>query len=165
MRKLNEAFQRPSAFDSMSNYAGEIPADAWLCLMARNRDSDTLTESNWRSALTLLGGESDTVQIFRFGHWAYGWVEYLAVQENTPQAKIAAEIEAKIEAYPVLNEDDWSELETAEADKVWANCYDTKERIVYIREHKDQFDFRSMSDLIAVVRGQYFIGYASELLS
>jgi hypothetical protein len=42
--------------------------------------------------------------------------------------------------------------------------YNIEERIKYIRENESQFEFSSYSDLISVVRGKYFIGYASELI-
>lgn len=88
MMKLNEAFKSPSAFDSISNYAGSIPDPKWLVLLARNRDSDILTESNWECALKQLGGESDDCQVFRFGHWACGWIEYLCVRASSDSASL-----------------------------------------------------------------------------
>lgn len=164
MNKLKDIVKNPSGWDSLSNFLGELPENDWLCLVIQNRDSDTLTESNFRSALKLLGGESKNVQVMRYGHWACGWWEALAVKENTPQAKIATEIDDKLQDYPVVDEEDWSELESETADKVWRDCYNTKERIEYMREHRTQFDFRSIQDAIACARGRYFLGYASELI-
>jgi len=59
----------------------------------------------------------------------------------------------------------FSEYETEEANDVWRDCYRPEERIDYIRKHRSQFKFRGLSDLIGCVRGHYFAGYASELLS
>ena len=165
MRPLNTVVKSPSAFDSLSNYAGVSDFPAMDYLLTRNRDSDTLTESNWRSALKLLGGEGDNVEILRFGHWACGWWEALAVKQGTPQHAIALEIEERLEGYPVVDENDWSELEEETAAQVWRDCYRPKERIAYIREHRNQFDFRGMADLLGCARGNYFAGYASELLA
>lgn len=108
MKQLKNVVASPSAFDSMANYTGEIPEDNWLCLLTRNRDSDTLTESNFECALKELGGESETVRIDRFGHWACGWWESLSVLKDSRAEEMALSIEKRLESYPVLNDDDWS---------------------------------------------------------
>ena len=64
----------------------------------------------------------------------------------------------------MLNEDDWSTLEYEEAGEVWQNCYSVQERIDYIREYRSQFEFHDFKDMWACVHGEYFAGYASELL-
>jgi hypothetical protein len=165
MKKLIDVMANPSGFDSMANYAGDVPDSAWLVVMTRNRDSDVLTESNWECALNRLGDESDAVQVFRFGHWACGWWEALCVQAGTDSEQTGRAIFRALEDYPVLDEADFSEKEQSEADSVWRDCYRIKERIDYIRKFRSQFDFRDLSDLIACVRGEYFAGYASELLN
>ena len=164
MKKLIDSFKNPSGFDSISNYSGDIPDDSLLVVMTRTRDSDILTESNWTCALKMLGGESETVEIVRFGHWAVGWIEYLCVKSQSVSEAIGQQIEDKIESYPVLNEGHFSELETEEANRVWSECYDSKDRIEYIREHRSQFEFHNFADMLSCVRGNYFAGYASELI-
>lgn len=164
MPLLRDIVKNPSGFDSIANYLGDIPEPDWLCLMTRSRDSDCLTESNWRIALAALGGESDDVEIFRFGHWACGWWEALAVRDGSPQADAAREMFASLQDYPVLDEGDFSELEMEEANRVWSDCYQESERLEYIRKNRSQFEFSSLSDMIACVRGKYFCGYASDLL-
>lgn len=161
---LRDVVKNPSGWDSLSNYLGEIPEPEWLCVLTRNRDSDELTESNWRCALKQLGGESDNVTIDRFGHWACGWWEALSVKAGSPQHRIAQEIKASLDNYPVLDDEDFSELEQESADRVWRDCYNSSERIEYIREHRSQFDFHNFADLLGSVRGNYFSGYANELL-
>jgi len=165
MKRLKDLIVNPSGLDSLSNYSGEIPDSCWLVVMTRGRDSDILTESNWDAAVEELGGESETVQIFRFGHWAVGWWEALVVKARTEAEGIGEKICKKLENYPVLNEGDFSERETDEANRIWSDCYTVRERIEYIRKHRSQFDFRNFADLRAVVRGDYFIGYASELIA
>lgn len=164
MKKLQDVMANPSGWDSMANYAGNVPEDCWLVVLTQTRDSDCLTESNWAAALDLLGGESDNVQIFRFGHWACGWWEALAVRAGTESESIGADIAERLAGYPVLNEEDLSEREQAQADSVWADCYTDSERLEYIRKWRDQFDFHSYRDLLEQVRGRYFGGYASELI-
>ncbi len=164
MRTLNQVVERPSALDSRANYIGQSDFPEWDCLLTQNRDSDCLSRSNFRSALKELGGESDNVEIHRFNHWACGWWEALAVKQNTDEHKIAMQIESRIENYPVVDENDYSELELSEANDIWRDCYNSKERVEYIRKHRSQFDFRDFQDLLGCVRGNYFAGYASELL-
>lgn len=164
MKKLIDVLKNPSGFDSMANYSGEIPAQDWLVVVTRSRDSDVLTESNWEVALSELGGESESVQVFRFGHWACGWWEALCVQANTDAERIGEDICERIEDYPILDEMDFSEKEMEEANRVWKNCYSKRERLKYIRENRSQFDFHNFSDLMAQIRGEYFSGYASELI-
>ena len=91
--------------------------DEWLVFLTQTRDSDHLTESNFAAALKTLGGESETVEIVRFGHWAVGWVEHLFVHPSR-KAEVAA-IEAQLEDYPALDEDDWSQRESDAAFESW----------------------------------------------
>ena len=140
--------------------------DGYFVGLSQHRDSDALERSNFRSALEALGGESETVHVVREGHWAVGWIEWIAIHESDEKAlSIQYEIEGSLADYPVLNELDWCEEEAEEANEVWRNCYDEKERIEYVREYPDQFYFSSWSDLRNVIRGEYFAGYASELLA
>ena len=140
--------------------------NGWFVGLSQHRDSDALDRSNFHCALEALGGESDTVQVVREGHWAVGWIEWIAIHESDDKAlAIQYEIEGSLADYPVLDESDWSEEEAEEANEVWQNCYNEKERIDYVREHSDQFYFSSWSDLRNVIRGEYFTGYASELLA
>jgi len=163
MKLLAHVVERPSAFDSPANYIGEREFPGWYCVLTRNRDSGVLAESNFRSALRGLGGESDTVAVHRFGHWACGWWEALAVLEGTPAYTQALALTEKLEDYPVVDEEDLSTLERETADTIWRDCYSVKERINYIREHGAEFEFRDYADMRGCVRGDYFAGYASEL--
>lgn len=158
-----------------NSYCGEVWPDYYVFL-GRNRDSDVLEESNFEKGLEFIGGEkmeeSDNdsddlalVTIVREGHWAYGWVEWIAIHSSESEAlRKADEVIGKLEDYPVLDEDDYSNKEQDGANEIWKNCYDYKERIKYIRDHRSQFEFQGFSDLIAQVKGKYFGGYASELI-
>ena len=164
MKLLSEVIERPSAFDSFANYMGDIPSGEWVCLLTRTRDAQTLTESNWRVALKMLGGESEEVEVHRFGHWACGWWEAVAVKKDTDAYKKALVIEKSLENYPLLDDEDYNELQDEQAQEVWKNCFNAKDRIKYIREHGDQFEFNSFADIRSQVKGEYFGGYASELI-
>ena len=154
----------PSLWTMPDSYFGET-FEGFYVGPGRHRDSDDLTESNFHTALKELGGETETVFVVRAGHFLVGWVEWIAVHKDD-EAAVAklTEIEAALEQYPVLDEDDWSEREGESANQTWSNCYDDKERLEYIRENPDQFSFHSWANLRAVVKGKYFTGWASELL-
>ena len=108
----------PTPFD----HAGAFLPDqgGWLVVpVIQTRDSGPLEESNFAAALGMLGGESDTVEVHRFGHWGPGWYEIIIVAPDSPQAGKAREIESKLEGYPLLDEDDFSEREWEQASERW----------------------------------------------
>jgi hypothetical protein len=165
MRALIDVVSRPSGFDSLKNFLGDIgETSGFDCLLTQTRDSGCLETSNFRSALALLGGESEAVQVFRYGHWACGWWEALAVKQGTEAHVKALAIEADMADYPVIDEDDFSNLEQEEALKVWQDCYTWRDRVQYIREKRAQFEAQTFADLLGCVRGDYFLGYANELI-
>jgi hypothetical protein len=179
---VNEAHGRDSA------YWGE--RGDWYIVLTTTRDADCLTRSNYRTMLKLLGGNggegakgsqdiSENLAVEESTHWACGWVQRIVIRpasvelrDTDPNAwlecvrlqEIAAKALARIESYPVLDEDDFSELEIEEANDTWARCYDVSGRVAYIRKHRSQFEFRDFADLLGCVRGKYFAGYASELI-
>lgn len=110
---MNTTMSLPSLasdFKVSAAYWGE--RGDWLIALTQTRDSDTLARSNWRTLLAQLGGESDTVAIERASHCMCGWVEYLIVDPaDAARVALAEEAAEKIEAYPALDEDDWSQLE------------------------------------------------------
>lgn len=147
------------------HYMGETWPDYYSSGVGQSRDSDALERSNFESMLKLLGGESETVIIVRESHWAVGWVEWIAIHATDEKAlKIADETQAELDDYPVIDEEHWSEVEYKEANETWQNCYNKTERVAYIRENRSQFEFHDFADLMSCVRGEYFCGYASELL-
>ena len=103
-------------------------------------------------------------EIHRFGHWACGWFEIMIVRPGSQCAKQAQAIESALAGYPVLDEDDFSDREHAAANEAWEHCYTDKQRIEYIQDHRSQFEFHSIADMMSCVRGKYFAGYASELI-
>lgn len=119
MKTLEQMVRNPSGWDSVANYVGK-PLSSFsdvYVVVTRSRDSSTLEESNWRSALKRLGGESETVQIYRFGHWACGWWEALCV--TGASIPVGEEIYQELEQYPVVDEADWSMLEFDNAVEAW----------------------------------------------
>jgi len=114
-----------SAWDDESNYIGSR-VDGYF-VYAMNRDSDSLTRSNFDCIARDLRKEAekhgapDCIEEHEFGHWACGWVKQLILASNAPEAlfRAAEAIHADLEDYPVYNEDHWSELEYNEAADFW----------------------------------------------
>jgi len=117
----------PTPFDQKGIVLHE-QGDWFVLPTMRNRDSDHLTMSNFDTALRLLGGESDMVEVHRFRHWGCGWFEIIIVKPETESAVIASDIERRIENYLVLDEDDFSEREFFAASEYWKSM-SIKERI------------------------------------
>lgn len=92
----------------------------YFVFLSQHRDSDSLTRSNFTCGLKAIGGESDTVQVVRERHWAVGWVEWIAIHESDTEALSKAEaILKRLDDYPVVNEEHFSELEWEEAQIQW----------------------------------------------
>jgi hypothetical protein len=118
---LDALIKLPSDF----GYYGDLPVgDTWtLGPVIRHRDSGPLDESNAAAIVArfteLFGpeGEDQGWEVTRCGHWAVGWVEHLSFRVRgedgaaTPQVRAWAELEWRMEAYPVLDDDDFSERE------------------------------------------------------
>lgn len=90
----------------------------WLVVpVTRNRDSHSLAESNFAAALEILGGESETVEVHRFGHWGPGWFELILVHPS--RASEAQGIADRLEDYPILDEEDASKREWEDYCEAW----------------------------------------------
>lgn len=121
--------------------------------VGRSRDSDCLEESNFDAMLAELGGESDTVQVVRESHFLCGWVEWIAIHESDEKSLRAADaMQARLEDYPVLDEDDYCDREYEECERVWSDCYSERERLRYLRDSRCTTGFR---ELRAAVSGDW----------
>ena len=157
-------------------YVGAHWEGYYAAPVGRSRDSDALERSNWRVQWEVLkplqadcqddDGDGHSPLIVRESHWAVGWVEWVAIHESNEAALRAAdELAGRLEICPILSEDDFSKEEQEEAETVWRDCYSAKERIDWIRRNRSQVEPQSFADLLGCVRGRYFLGYTSELLS
>lgn len=108
----------------------------YYVFLGRTRDSDALSRSNFQSALRLLGGENDPgVLVVRESHWAVGWVEWIAIHESWDETlEKANTIADKLEDYPVVDENDWSEMEFEEACESWEGM-SVRERVEMLQEY------------------------------
>lgn len=110
----------------------------WLVLpVIQTRDSGPTEQSNFSAALAILGGESDTAEVHRFGHWGPGWIEIILIapsRQNDGEA-----IDARLADYPLLDEDDASRREWEDYTETWTSCRVWAD---FIRELTEQFNLR-----------------------
>jgi hypothetical protein len=159
-------------FDSFGWHDQPKDAEKWAIFYTHNRDSGVLEQSNADAIKKEMDKfDERTVIEQHHGHWAVGWVDGYAIKcftnkgEVTKAFKAWCDLAAALESYPVLDEEDFSRREQEEADEVWRDCYNDRERLNYIRKNRSQFDFGSMAELMECVRGKCFRGYASELIA
>lgn len=133
----------------------------WLVMADQNRDSDALARSNFRTLVKDAEAKGVEHEVHRFGHWACGWFEILIVAPA--HESWAQSWESALSDYPVASEEDYSELETEEAQAYWESM-SVRARIEYMREHASDFECRDMTELSACARGKVFRGCASNLL-
>lgn len=110
----------PTGFDA-KGLALPDRQDWLLCPVMRTRDSDNLTQSNWAAQLARLGGESETVEVRRFGHWGPGWFEVVLI-DPTDETRVCdmESLRHELAQYGVMDEQDYWERENAEYLRSWA---------------------------------------------
>lgn len=107
---------RPTACDPKGR--GLPNRQDWLVVpVGCNRDSGVLAESNYETALRLLGGESDTVEAYSFDHWVNGWFSVILAR---PDRKTEVEsIRASLAHCRILDGADYSRRRFERARGVW----------------------------------------------
>lgn len=130
----------PTGFDTEGLNAYDMGTDedpdrsGWLVApVSRTRDSGPLAESNFAAFLEIVGGESDDVEVHRFGHWGPGWFEIILVRPGTEAAAGAKRAESSLEDRPVLDEMDYSAREWEAKEETW-RWMGLRERIGLIGE-------------------------------
>jgi hypothetical protein len=107
------------SFESFHWYDKPENADAFMLFYTVSRDSGLLAESN-SAAITKIFDNADLsydVRSESHSHWACVWVGGYAVRcidtegKATPAFKALVEIAQSLDAYPVLDESDYSERE------------------------------------------------------
>lgn len=151
-----------------ANYAGAEWYGYYSAGFGQSRDSDVLERANFQAAWAALendrsidlgecGPDNDgpTVQIVREGHWAVGWVEWIAIHESDKEAlRIAEELCNGVADYPVVDEELYSRLEDEECGETWKNCYNARDRVTYFRTHS--YTAESCGALLRAVRGDWY---------
>jgi hypothetical protein len=115
----------PTVFDRHMNIDHLLEDDDsrehWAVMpVSQTRDSGPLEQSNFAQFLDGLGGESDTVEVHRFGHWGPGWYEIILVNPSDETAmKAAYDMAGALQDYPILDEDDLLVREMEGAQESW----------------------------------------------
>jgi hypothetical protein len=89
----------------------------------QHRDSDALERSNFETARRIYTDAGVQTAADAFNHWAVGWVEELVVPITTASVRILEELRARIDSYPVLDDEDFSEREWQENHPGDGHCY------------------------------------------
>ena len=158
MSVYDDCFERyakhsPTAFDHNINIDDEgTERSKWFVMpVSRTRDSGPLDNSNFDCFLAGLGGESETVEVHRFGHWGPGWYEIILVSPDDEKAlKEAYDMIRSLEHYPVLDDEDYSSREWDDFEESWNNyaCSDFRKYLV-----REFALYDSTSDLLDDVDG------------
>ena len=109
--------------------------EEYYVVLRQHRDSDRVTRSNFRVALTQLRAiecqypnwdnptDHDTAMLVNpyESHWAVGHVEWIGVHKDSPEELLRAAdtLARRLEEYPILDEMDCSELEYSEVNEYW----------------------------------------------
>lgn len=124
---------RPTQFDPRG--IGLDEQQNWFVLpVSQTRDSGPRDRSNFQSALDALGGESETVEVHRFGHWGPGWFEIIIVAPDSPAAAIAEDLERGLMDYPIVDDEHYSNTQHEEYQKDWQN-YAARDFARSLRKH------------------------------
>lgn len=117
--------------------------------MGRNRDSGILDTSNWECAISALARgketcESNTVRIVHEGHWAVGWVEWIAIHESDDAAlRIADKLAGRLANYPILDESDFTQREEDACAECWGenppSRFTLSNRAHYLRSVRERY--------------------------
>lgn len=138
------------------HYVGYDPQGEYL-VAAKNRDADLLMESNFECIQKqLLKLAPDHVYVWRASCDMFGWFDYLMLKPDAPTEALqcADEIMEGLEAYPVVDDDHFSNLEHETAAEVWKD-WDLSHRLWAI-EHSNvskfsiRHDYPPMDDCGAV---------------
>lgn len=138
---------RPTAFDN-AGLGCDNRQDWFVAPVSRDRDSNMRGVSNFETALEMMGGESSTVEVHRFGHWAHGWFEIILVKPDTREMEIAEEIEAALADYPVLDEEDMSRREYEEYLSSWDSFAAREFRSLLVEKFDLSEDYDAVLDNI-----------------
>jgi len=111
---------QPTGF-APKGYMLEDQQDWYVVPVSRTQDTGPYEESNFATALKILGGERERiVEVRRFGHWGPGWFEIIIVNPRAGKTmRKVLSIEQRLADYPILDEDDFSRREWEEMTETW----------------------------------------------
>jgi len=135
------------------SYFGFNPVGDYV-IYTQTRDSSILEEVNYKRILEDLKAEAEKhpeppetegaeewlpwVYDWRASHWACGWVEYIMIRKDSPQAilDMAGEILCALADYPCYDESAWSDAEYEAMADYWESL-SIRDRV---RDYGDQVE-------------------------
>lgn len=137
-----------------ANYLGETWEGYYSAGIGQARDSDALGRANFQAMRNELK-DCEGWQVVREGHWACGWVEWIAIEATAVRAlEIASAIMERYADYPVIDEDLFSQVEDEECNTVWSECFNRVDRIDYLRRHS--YTAQCWRDVRAAITGDWY---------
>ena len=111
---------RPTGLDPAGAFLDDDRQEWLVAPVSRTRDTGPFEESNFQAFLDGLGGEGDSVEVHRFGHWGPGWYEIIIIDPKAEAiVALAQKMEDSLEDYPVLDEEDLSKREHEAEQQSW----------------------------------------------
>lgn len=130
----------PTQFDSKGLNADEYGIGDFYVLPILHQpklSGQLLNKANFDSALKILGGESEKVQVLYFGHWTSN-LEIIVVHPELIDK--VQEIENLLSDYPVLNDEYYSKLEYEALTELWNNTFDYQDRKDFVIKYNKRYD-------------------------
>ncbi len=140
------------------DYLGPDYFDYFAAPCTVHRDSDVLARANWEAQLKLIPIDGERVMEVCASHWAVGWVFWLAIhKDNAAMLKIADNLAAALEDYPVVDDSLYSQMEWDENEEDWKHL-SVKERLAMYRRYG--FSGGDLAGLLrAILRGNWSAAY------
>ena len=153
----------PTGFDA-KGLAGERNgiSEFFVAPVIKTRDADCLERANFDAFLKALGGESKSVQLHSFNHWACGYFDIILISPRAKaKLKIAEAIEAELANYPIVDEELFSRYESEEQ---WENLtgYGGKEITEAIEDYLGIEELELSEDCLSYLCHDEFIEFPSE---
>jgi len=117
-------------FDSFAWHDRPDDCDDFAIVYTNGRDSDVLSESNAHAISEALepytDGDDPDVYSEHHNHWACGWIDGFSIRvyrngKITDAFRAYCELQARLEDYPILDEDDYYAREAEAIDESWSN--------------------------------------------
>ncbi|NBP03959.1 MAG: hypothetical protein EBU90_28450, partial [Proteobacteria bacterium] len=137
-------------YEKFTAFGWTPPEGEWGIHYTHNRDSERLERVNAEVFDRELRDEED-VLFERHRHWAVGWVEGFAIRVYDDNGAITGafrkfhDLMERLEEYPILDDDRYSEVENDELAQDLRECIDCVVR--------SKFDFDVSDDLVRKVDG------------
>ena len=158
-----EHLQDECTWEHPPSYGGHSPVGDFL-IYSRNRDSSILENVNYDEILRVLREEQEKqceapevegeeytpwVYDFRASHWGVGWVEYIIVRKEAPEAllTLAGEIFCALSDYPVFSDDLYSEAQHEAICEYWENCGAQEQMEYLIKSGMPEAEADRLTDL------------------